>query len=234
MLHDHRFTDSQSLAQQLAEAIAKRLQATIEKRGRACLAVSGGRTPVLFFQALAKQPLPWSKVIITLVDERWVDENHAASNAALVREHLLQGAAQAAYFLPLKNAAQTPKSGFMECENRLHELIDQLDIAVLGLGNDGHTASWFPHSSALTAALDENAGAWCCPVLDEPESMPRMTLTWALLSRCQHLYLHFEGDDKNAVYDRACAVNERQDIAEMPVRTLLFQSPVPLSLYRSA
>lgn len=233
MIHDHRFTDSISLAQQLAESIGKRLNNVIAVRGRACIAVSGGRTPVVFFQALSRQVLPWSKVIITLVDERWVDETHAASNATLVRQHLLQNEAQSAYFLPLKNAASNPKTGFMECENRLHELIDQLDMALLGLGHDGHTASWFPHSSALTAVLDENAGAWCCPVLDEPESMPRITLTWALLSRCQHLYLHFEGDEKNAVYERACAIDERQNIAAMPVRALLFQSPVPLSLYRS-
>lgn len=233
MLHESRFQSSASLAKQLAEDLAQRMRDALTERGRVCLAVSGGSTPVAFFQALSQCELDWSKVLVTLVDERWVDETDSASNARLVKENLLQNAAATAYFLPLKNAADSPVEGYMECENRLHELINRLDFAVLGMGTDGHTASWFPHSNELAKSLDEGGSAWCCPVLDEPTGIPRMTLTWSFLADCRHLYLHFEGDEKNAVYAQACDPASSQDIASMPVRTLLFQSQVPLSLYRS-
>ena len=96
---DNRFASSETLAKQLADSLAKRIREAIEARGRVCIAVSGGSTPVRFFQELSKRELDWSKVLITLVDERWVDETDPASNARLVREHLLQNHAAKAYFL---------------------------------------------------------------------------------------------------------------------------------------
>lgn len=230
---DNRFSSSSVLARQLADDLAGKMREAIEARGRVCIAVSGGSTPVKFFEELSKRQLDWSKVRITLVDERWVDEENAASNARLVREHLLQNEASQGYFLPLKNKSADPVNGFMECENKLHELMVRLDFAVLGMGNDGHTASWFPESSALSKCLDEGNAAWCSPVTDEPTGLARMTLTWGLLSACRHLYLHFEGDEKNTVFAQAGIESEHQNISAMPVRTVLYQSQVPLSIYRS-
>jgi 6-phosphogluconolactonase len=232
-MSDNRFKNSDILAKHLADDLSERMTEAIEARGRVCLAVSGGSTPIRFFEELSMRDIQWQKVLITLVDERWVDEENAASNAGLVREHLLKNKAASAYFLPLKNHAKDPVAGFMECENKLHELMVRLDFAVLGMGNDGHTASWFPDSDALSKCLNEGSAAWCCPVIDEPIELPRMTLTWGLLSNCRHLYLHFEGNDKNMVYAKATEQSERQNIALMPVRTLLYQSQVPLSIYRS-
>ncbi len=232
-MQDLRFPDSQTLARQLAGDLANRMRSSIEARGRVCIAVSGGQTPVHFFQALAQEKLPWNQVLVTLVDERWVDEADPASNARLVRQYLLQGEAARAYFLPLKNQASDPVTGFMECENRLHEQIIRLDYAVLGLGRDGHTASWFPHSQALSKAMSSSNAAWCCPVMDAPEYQHRMTLTWNLLSGCRHIFLHFEGEEKDAVFSRAEDSAYLHDNARMPVRTLLTQSDVPLSIYRT-
>jgi len=232
-MQDLRYPDSLTLARQLAGDLANRMRKSIEARGRVCIAVSGGQTPVAFFQALAQQQLPWDKVLITLVDERWVPETDPASNARLVREHLLQQQAAQAYFLPLKNSAADPVAGFMECENRLHEQIIRLDYAVLGLGHDGHTASWFPHSAALANAMSSSNAAWCCPVTDAPQHLQRMTLTWNLLSGCRHLFLHFEGPDKDAVFAAASDPAQLHDNAAMPVRTLLSQGDVPLSIYRT-
>lgn len=231
-IREWRFATSELLASRLAEDLAAHLQRSIERRGRACLAVSGGQTPVRFFQCLAEQALDWQKVLITLVDERWVDEADGRSNAALVREHLLQGHAARACFLPLKNKAMTPEQGFLACENILHQQIDQLDYAVLGMGDDGHTASWFPQSQALITCLDENAATWCCPVADNHVSPARITLTWSLLASCHHLFLLFDGDDKNRVFSLACNEAGAGNLAAMPVRRILFQSQVGLSVYR--
>ncbi|MEK9764854.1 MAG: 6-phosphogluconolactonase, partial [Thalassolituus sp.] len=78
---DNRFKSSAALARQLADDLAEKMREAIEARGRVCIAVSGGSTPVRFFEELSTRKLDWSKVRITLVDERWVDESDAASNA---------------------------------------------------------------------------------------------------------------------------------------------------------
>jgi len=232
-MQDSRFPDSTALARQLAGDLAERMREGIAERGRVCIAVSGGSTPMQFFRALSQQKLAWDKVLITLVDERWVNENEEGSNARLVKENLLINEAARAYFLPLKNSAPTPVDGFMECENRLHELIKRLDYAVLGMGSDGHTASWFPQSKALAKGLDEAGGAWCCPVNDAPSFPQRMTLSWSFLAGCRHLFLHFEGAEKDKVFEQATDPAQIQNLTTMPVRTLLSQSAVPLSLYRT-
>ncbi|MDO6681458.1 MULTISPECIES: 6-phosphogluconolactonase [unclassified Oceanobacter] len=232
-MSDNRFDSASILAKQLADAVSLCLKERVAQKGRACLAVSGGNTPKAFFEELGKRALPWSQILVTLVDERWVDESDPSSNAGLVKAHLLQGPAAAAYFLPLKNAALTPTAGFMDCENSLHEQISRLDVAVLGMGTDGHTASWFPQSAALERCLDEGGSAWSSPVVDAELELPRMTLTWAMLSQCQNIFLHFEGAEKQAVFEAACDPGQQQNIAAMPVRTLLYQSQVPLSIFRT-
>ena len=93
------------LAEGLANDVAEQLRAAISARGEATLVVSGGRSPVAFFQNLAKQGLDWSKVTITLADERWVPVEHADSNAGLLKQHLLQGPAAKAKFLSLYSPA---------------------------------------------------------------------------------------------------------------------------------
>lgn len=233
MITDNRFADEQTLAVQLAQAVADKMRETIETRGKVSLAVSGGNTPALFFQKLSQQELDWAKVLVTLVDERWVDETDAHSNARLVKENLLINRANTAYFLPLKNDEANAVDGLMISENRLHEQIDQLDVVVLGMGLDGHTASWFPGSTALAACLDEQASACCCAVTDAPDCPQRMTMTLSLLLRAQHLFMHFEGADKNAVYDQVSNDQEKHNFETMPVRAALYQSAVPVSIYRS-
>jgi 6-phosphogluconolactonase len=234
MINDNRFSDTHTLAQQLADSVAGKMRSIINSRGRVSLAVSGGKTPKEFFQKLSQQELDWSKVLVTLVDDRWVDDTDEHSNARLVKENLLINNASLAYFVPLKNAEQTPKDGLMISENRLHEQIDELDIVVLGMGLDGHTASWFPESEALTQCLDEQTAACCFAVMDAPQFPQRMTMSLSLVLRSKHIYLHFEGDEKNSVYEQVCDEHEKHNFEPMPVRSVLFQNQVPVNIYRSA
>jgi 6-phosphogluconolactonase/glucosamine-6-phosphate isomerase/deaminase len=92
-------SDPAQLADALAAAVAEALRTAIATQGTATLVVSGGRSPVAFFQRLAQQQLPWSQVVVSLADERWVGAEHADSNEALVRRYLLQGPAAAARLL---------------------------------------------------------------------------------------------------------------------------------------
>jgi len=234
MINDNRFSDTQTLAQQLADAVADKMRSVIAERGKVSLAVSGGKTPELFFQKLSQEELDWSKVLITLVDDRWVEDSEDGSNAKLVKDNLLINNAKLAYFLPLKNDEASAEEGLMTSENRLHEQIDELDVVVLGMGLDGHTASWFPQSEALSACLDEQASACCYAVMDAPEFPQRMTMSLSLVLRSKNVYLHFEGEQKNKVFEQVCDEHERHNFEQMPVRSVLFQSQVPVNIYRSA
>lgn len=225
------FANGSVLAQALAQDVAARTQTIIDSTGQAVLALSGGRTPVRFLQELSKQPIDWAKVTLTLVDERWLSPDHEQSNARLLQEHLLKNQAQQAYFLPLKNAATHVLDGYQEAENRLCEMLPKIDIAVLGMGEDGHCASWFPHSQALAGLLSEQTQARSLPVLDAPEVAERLSLTWAFLAQSQHLYVHFEGEKKKAVFDQAVIEQELHQVGLLPIRKVLGQKNVPVSLY---
>lgn len=230
-IHDYPYSSLELAAQKLAQALSERLSECIENKNKAHLAVSGGSTPIAFFKALANIDIQWEKVVITLVDERWVDEDDSASNAALVRTHLLQNHAAKAGFVPLKTSAADIDEGYMEAENRLHEQLTTLDFAVLGMGDDGHTASWFPNSENLNECLDADNHAWSSVVKDAPNHPHRLTLNWRLLSRCERFFLHFSGQEKYAVYEKA--LEDVDETKLMPVRKILQQNQVPVSLYRS-
>lgn len=217
------------LAQKIALSVSKQLNACIDDKNKACLAVSGGKTPVAFFQQLSQQDVEWSKVTIILVDERWLPTDHADSNEKLVRDHLIQNKAKQAYFLGLKNDASLPSEGIMDCETQLRTQIDHIDVVVLGMGLDGHTASWFTDSKQLAALLDGETSAWCLPVEDDFLPQPRMSLTWRFMKRAEKIYLHFSGEEKNNVFNKACeGINE-----QLPVSHVLHQDGISISVYRT-
>jgi 6-phosphogluconolactonase len=217
------------LAQKLALSVSKQLNACIDDKNKACLAVSGGKTPIAFFQQLSQQAIEWSKVTIILVDERWLPTDHADSNEKLVRDNLIKNNAKQAYFLGLKNDAELPSEGIMDCETQLRTQIDHIDVVVLGMGLDGHTASWFTDSKPLPALLDAETSAWCLPVEDDFLPQPRMSLTWRFMKRAEKIYLHFSGEEKNSVFKKACEGISEQ----LPVSHVLHQDGISISVYRT-
>lgn len=223
------FADKTTLAKELAEAVADRIRKAIAERGEAAIAVSGGSTPGRFFQALGKtKDIDWSKVAVTLVDERWVDETHERSNALLVNEKMLQGPAATARFFPLYSGGDTPD---IDALARTHALLETLPrpfaAVVLGMGNDGHTASFFPGGDTLEEALKSPGPivALRAPGAGEP----RVTFTLPRLLETDGLYLHIEGDEKAAVLDKALGDGPVED---MPVRAVL-RSGAPIAVYWS-
>ena len=227
-VQERRFSSSSAAAQALAEAIAGALASAIDVRERASLVVSGGRSPIGFFQCLRDAELAWSRVWITLADERWVPDDHPDSNAALVRQHLLQGAAAAAHFVPLWNGAATPAAAIAERTAALAQLPQPFDVVVLGMGEDGHTASLFPGAPGLAAALDP-AGTALLAAIDPPAAPhPRLSLTLKALLGCRHIHLPLAGASKRAVYARALA---QCDPLQLPISSVLCQSGVPVTVY---
>ena len=221
--------DQQILAQKLATSVAKQLKTQLTQKNKACLAVSGGSTPVEFFNRLSQQELDWAKVTVILVDERWLKTDDVDSNEKLVRDNLLVNHAKTAYFLGLKNDALLPSEGIMDCETQLRTQVESLDVVVLGMGLDGHTASWFKDSKQLSALLDADTSAWCLPIEDDFLPQTRMSLTWRFIKRAEKMYLHFTGEEKNKVFQQACI--EKSD--SLPVSHVLHQDGINISVYRT-
>ncbi|MCB4767001.1 6-phosphogluconolactonase [Ancylobacter sp. Lp-2] len=220
----HVFADGPALAEALADFVAGKLAARVARDGGASLAVSGGRTPTRFFEALSGRNLPWSKIGITLVDERWVRETSDRSNARLVREHLLKGPAAAARFVALANDAPTPEDGLFAINEALEDLYWPLACAVLGMGEDGHTASFFPGGDRLSEVLDPENTLGLLPMRAPGAGEPRITLTLPVLLAADALALHIEGEGKRPVLQAALADGP---VEEMPVRAVLRASRPP-------
>ncbi|MBS3849395.1 6-phosphogluconolactonase [Devosia sp. BSSL-BM10] len=218
VLERRSFADKPTLANELAEAVADRIRTAIDARGEAAIAVSGGSTPSRFFQALGKtKDIDWSKVIVTLVDERWVDETNDRSNALLVNERMLQGPAATARFYPLYSGGDEPDAaGVARTNALLADLPEQFAAVVLGMGSDGHTASFFPGGDTLDQALSEEGPTLAIRAPGAGE--PRITFTLPRLLRADGLYLHIEGEEKAAVLDTALGDGPTQD---MPIRAVL-------------
>lgn len=225
----HSFTDCHALAIALAERVADCLSVGIAERGHALLAVSGGSTPVHFFDQVSRAELDWSRVQVTLVDERWVSEASERSNASLVRARLLQHAAAAASFVPLYSSAATPEAGQSSVAARIESLPLPFDVVILGMGMDGHTASFFPGGDHLGEALDPHAGMVVLPMRAPGAGEPRITLSLATLLKTRALFVHIEGEPKRHVF--ADAQLGLGSGANYPIRAVLDQATVPVAVY---
>ncbi|MHC8318177.1 6-phosphogluconolactonase [Pseudomonas sp. LB3P31] len=213
----HEYKSPVLLADALALNVAKQLSDTIDARGTATLVVSGGRSPVAFFQNLAKQKLDWSKVVITLADERWVPVEHADSNAGLLKRYLLQGAAAKAQFLSLYSASANLELAAEQADRLLAEL-PPIDVLILGMGDDGHTASLFPNSPNLADALKVDGTRRCYPMLAPTVPHQRLTMSRALLASAKTTVLSISGQSKLTTLNAALAGD---DVAAMPIRAFL-------------
>lgn len=214
------FTDSaQECATTLARDVAQWLRSRLERASKVTLVVSGGSTPVPFFHALAQESLAWSKVSVLLADERWVPEGDPASNTSLVRENLLQGPASAARFLSLKQPLCTAEQALPAIERMLSEERLPLDVVVLGMGNDGHTASLFPDAPELERAMAPEASGRAWVMTPPSQDHTRVTLTGRVLGGARFLALHLKGEDKLETLRRALLAPE--DWREMPIRAFL-------------
>ncbi|RHW77047.1 6-phosphogluconolactonase [Colwellia sp. RSH04] len=202
----------------LAEQIAVLLNQAIKDKGKASIAVSGGSTPKGLFKQLAAMDLEWSKVTITLADERWVNIDSDDSNTRLVHENLLQGYAAAAKFFYLKQGDVLTNETLADLNLAAEKTILPLDVLILGMGEDGHTASLFPCSEQIKQGLNpENDNALMSV---QPKTAPhqRITFTFSSLSMSKVVILHLCGKAKKDVVNKAI---EGSDLFEMPIRAFL-------------
>ena len=224
----HAFANGAELAGKLADKVVETLSAAIAARGSASIAVSGGSTPKAFFQALSSRALDWGNVTITLVDERFVPADNPRSNHLLVQENLLKDKAAAAKFLPLYQAVASVEEAAAIATEKTKVVSQPFDVAILGMGNDGHTASFFPGGSNLLTALDPNTPRGIITMEAEGAGEPRLTFTFSSLQDARLLVLHIEGEGKKDVLAKAEAPGEE---TEMPIRAMLRRAASLVEIY---
>jgi 6-phosphogluconolactonase len=222
-----RYPDFDTLSRELSAGIAANLRSAITARGQASLVLSGGRSPVKLFKDLRDQTLDWSRVSVRLVDERWVDPSDPFSNERLGRENLLQGRAAAAHFTGLKNAAATPALGADAAWQTFATVPRPFDVLVLGMGDDGHTASLFPHSPNLAAGLDSSAAPGCIGMTAPSIPTDRLSLNLAALLNSRRIVILINGESKWHTYITA---SESGPTELMPVRAVLRQQQTPVDV----
>lgn len=214
------YPDRDLMFMALADRIASDIGAAIRQQGRATLTVPGGATPGPVFDTLSGVALDWGKVTVIPNDERWVPESSERSNARLIRGRLLRGEAAAAQLVPLYAPVDTPETA-MDALVAAVEPWLPLDVALLGMGADMHTASLFPGADRLKAALAPEA-----PVLmamrAEAAGEPRVTLTARVLSAAMRIHVLIAGADKRAALERAQGLPAE----EAPVRAILANATV--------
>lgn len=191
---------AEDLARQSAEQVASRIDLALAERDRAQIALAGGSTPGATYLRLGADHLPWERVDVLLGDERWVPADDAASNARMLRETLLaQGPARSAAFHPVPTDRSTPEASAEAYAQVLLELgggaIPCFDVILLGLGDDGHTASLFPGSAALAERVRSVA-------VGEGKGLPRITLTAPVLSAARQVIFLVSGAGKRQALER--------------------------------
>lgn len=220
------YADADTAAAALALHVAGRLKADLAQQEQSVLVVSGGRSPVPFFRALAAQPLDWKRLIVTLADERWVPPDHPDSNEALVRRHLLTGHAAAARMVPLWSEAASPEAAAQALTPVLAALPRPFGQVVLGMGEDGHVASLFPDAPELPEGLRTEAPALAVHPGGAPH--PRLSLSLSALLQSRELALLISGEAKARLLERALGEGP---VEELPVRAVLRQAVVPVSVF---
>lgn len=221
------FDSNEQLSERLSQQIATQLTDAIERRGHAYLVVSGGNTPKPLFQRLSTTDIDWRHVTILLADERWVLPDSNDSNDKLIKTVLLKNNAAKARYIGLFTGHQNAINAAPVLSAQLNAL-PTFDVVILGMGEDGHTASLFPDCAELEQGLSSNDAV----IATQPTKAPyaRVSLTKSRLLNSRNIYLHFCGENKLKVLQQV----ENAGEAILPIGEFLHQKAVPTEVYYAA
>lgn len=233
-VNEFAFSDVSALVLELTQRIEENVALAIEKKGQAIIAFSGGSTPAPLFKQLRASNIDWSAVIVTLVDERCVPEDQPLSNAGMLRSMLLNHLPVQPKFVSLYYEADNIEAMKEQVLDRYREATGseardlQPDIVILGMGSDGHTASFFPDADNISqlVSLDCEEALHSC--ISASSSVERITWSLPYLLGADFLALFFTGEDKQSVYQQALTGT---DATQLPVRSVIHQSKTTLRVY---
>lgn len=222
------YADSDAWTEGSAAAIAVALEQVLQERSRVRLLLSGGTTPAPVYRALSASAIAWPRIDVALVDERWLQPGDTDSNAHLVATHLLQDRAAAAHFQTLTRAGRSIDEAVRAANLHAHQ---RADVVVLGMGEDGHTASLFPRMRGLQEALESNHAYVPVDAGGCPGAGPwprRISLTPAGLAPARARLMLIRGAGKRALLERAM---DGSDPRELPVRIAFTTPGAPLQVH---
>ncbi len=203
------FPDAEAWAGSCAVRLADTLSAALAETGTAVFAGAGGSTPSPIYARLAHAPLDWAKIVVTLVDERYVPESSSDSNAALMKRTLLTGPAAAARFIPLYSPQVTIDRAAAVAAHALADEGGRIDAALLGMGEDGHICSMFPGNPALKSLLSPALRPTVFGVAAGRDGMPpsleRLSINVPYLTGARRVILALTGAKKREVFEREAA-----------------------------
>ena len=225
MAENHRmnlieYPDRETLMGQVAQTLATDLASALAERDTVCFAVPGGTTPGPLFDALSQVALEWSRVHVLLTDERWVPEDDPQSNAALIRARLLTGFAAAAKFTPYYTDTGDIDTAARSLSETLAHFLP-IDVLLLGMGADMHTASLFPKADGLAEAMADDAPL-LLPITAPGQKSRRFSLTAPALRSARKTHLLITGNDKRAALEQAAGLPPMQ----APVQTILSDATI--------
>ena len=200
------FPTVETWAQSIAGRIEETLGAAVIRNGKALFAGPGGSTPSPVYARLAQAEIGWDRVAVTLVDERYVPESDPESNARLIKDVLLQGPAAKATFIPLYHSEITVDRAAAVAAHALTAAGGRFDAVLLGMGEDGHICSMFPHSPTLKTLLSPTLKP---TVLGVPHgrdgaapSLERISINLPYLMAAGRVILGIKGAAKLAVFQK--------------------------------
>jgi 6-phosphogluconolactonase len=204
------YTSQQAAAEGLSQLVTQQLKSTIAKRGLASLAVPGGSTPGAFLKQLGQAELDWNLINVTTTDERQVPIDHERSNARLINESLLLNTKVKSAFFAMNQGLS-----LKELRQQFSRYFVPLDVCVLGMGDDGHTASLFP---GVDEDLLSPASQHLIAEVQPPGDLEaRFSLTARALLMAKYIHILIHGADKKAVLD---VTLNGDDVSQMPVRCI--------------
>jgi 6-phosphogluconolactonase len=205
-----RFDSIEAMATAASCRVVDHIRAGFRRRGRASLALAGGRTPLRIYEELSRWPLRWEWVDIVPTSERWVSRLSLERNGAVIRAKLLKNEAAAANYHPLIEPWETDPghNALMWATAKAEETVSRLgrlDLALLGMGADGHVASLFAANPAARALLDPDGPRSCLLTPPAPPGprQPRITLTFAKIAAARHVVVVIRGEQKLEALRRA-------------------------------
>ncbi len=194
--------DKNSLAHAASDLIAQIIESTLKIKSKAKIALCGGSTPKAAYSLLGKKNLEWTNVDLFLGDERWVDNESQDSNCFLLNNSLFKEgnpSLKASFFSVSTVELASPEDSAKDYETILKDNIDgdppKFDLILLGLGDDGHTASLFPDSDAL---FERDS----LITVGEGKGHKRITFTSKLLSSADNVVFLISGSAKQTALQR--------------------------------
>ena len=219
MITEHRYKTRAELQRAASDWCIGVLQQELAKQDAVSILLSGGSTPLPVYEKLAEAALPWPRIHIAQVDERWVEPDHELSNERVIREAFAVQPSALQNFAGMKRSSQSAAIAVDDC-NRRYAALPPPALCIMGMGPDGHTASLFPAAAGLTSGLTAHTPCAAIEARHSAATGPcteRMTMTlWALL-KSPHIGLLITGEEKWKLYQTARTHEDRS----LPVSLLL-------------